>query len=690
MDAEVTVQEIRLAVKGLKNGKSPGPDGITMEVWKKLDFLDQALLEVWQAAHTEGVLPHSSRLGLLSAFPKKPPFNTLSNYRPITLTNTDYKIWATVFANRLKRVIRDVVGPSQSGCIPRRDIRGNIAQAEIFLRRGTLNDRLWALILLDLEKAFDRLNRLYMLDTFRHLGFGPAFIRALATLHEHSRIFVRINGFFTDLIDADSGVKQGCPIAPLLYAVATEPLRALLDNIRYLAGVYVHRTRVTSSHYADDTAVAVSTLRHLTTLHKLLELFEKGAAQRANLTKSAIFFTSQLPTFPHAPLPLVPFGESDRYLGHMLGIVTPETQWAPTVAKFLTACAQWKSRTCSILGKAVGVRVFIAPIIEFISSTTPLLPRTRKTMQTAMWKVIFAMPRSRVRYEFMHKPRSSGGLGIPCLESRALANLARWYSRVQNAEPGASWATLFTQEATYILDEIGEPGDIWSGPPLKQLRKAGLVGNAIYAWRYALSLNDNLSHVSSLKDIYVTLMGGFNTPCRIACAPSLEDDDRLRDRWHALHRCPVAPRAIALRWRAWHNKLLLKRDPPHSNNILPCPICHDDNSGLHILLHCPTAIAVRDVVRVAVEPAIPLDMWNEDWIHLDEPEEVVTALDTVMTLTKASIWYNYTAHTYGNKPLLPAPTIVKAVHAKISRTAAALALQPQSRTGTRHSPRHVE
>ena len=78
----------------------------------------------------------------------------ISNWRPVSLLNTDYKIIAKVIANRLKTVISEVVQEDQSYSVPERSIHDNINLIRDSIMYGNQNDLPLAICNLDQKKAF--------------------------------------------------------------------------------------------------------------------------------------------------------------------------------------------------------------------------------------------------------------------------------------------------------------------------------------------------------------------------------------------------------------------------------------------------------------------------------------------------------------------------------------------------------
>ena len=66
------------------------------------------------------------RKAVITLIPKKGDKTDIENYRPISLTNTDYRILAGVLATRLQKVISDLIGPEQVAYIKGRFIGTNI------------------------------------------------------------------------------------------------------------------------------------------------------------------------------------------------------------------------------------------------------------------------------------------------------------------------------------------------------------------------------------------------------------------------------------------------------------------------------------------------------------------------------------------------------------------------------------
>ena len=136
MEVELTLQELPAAVQQTSVGKSPGLDGLPAEFYRDFwGFLGPDLLEVYQEAFGEHMLPSRCRGAVLSLLPQTGDLGLLKNWRPVSQC-LDYMILSTCLANRLKLVLDSIVHRDQSYCVPGRSLMDNI-----FLMRDVID---WA------------------------------------------------------------------------------------------------------------------------------------------------------------------------------------------------------------------------------------------------------------------------------------------------------------------------------------------------------------------------------------------------------------------------------------------------------------------------------------------------------------------------------------------------------------------
>lgn len=176
-DDELSEIEIKDCIKSLKDNRSPGNDGLISEFYKAFnDKLIPFILAMFQESIEKGELPASLKQGVITLIPK-PNKDTLyiDNWRPISLLNNDGKLFALVFAKRLKQGLHHIIDEEQSGFMHGRHISNNI---RLILDMIDYNDLILDdsfLMFVDFYKAFDTVEHEFMFKAIRFLGFGDFF-----------------------------------------------------------------------------------------------------------------------------------------------------------------------------------------------------------------------------------------------------------------------------------------------------------------------------------------------------------------------------------------------------------------------------------------------------------------------------------------------------------------------------------
>jgi hypothetical protein len=123
----VTLGELQKALVDMAPGKSLGPDGIIVELYKCIwSIIGEEYLLMLQLAIERGALPTRVIEGLIVLLHKGGEMFTLNNWRRITLLNVSYKLFAKALQMRLQPVLMELISPDQSTFLPMRYILDNI------------------------------------------------------------------------------------------------------------------------------------------------------------------------------------------------------------------------------------------------------------------------------------------------------------------------------------------------------------------------------------------------------------------------------------------------------------------------------------------------------------------------------------------------------------------------------------
>ncbi|CAM2106395.1 unnamed protein product [Caretta caretta] len=145
----------------------------------------------------------------------------------------------------------------------------------------------FALLSLDQEKAFDRVDHGYLLSTLRGFGFGPQFVGFLWVLYASAECLVKLNWTLTKPVNFGRGVRQGCPLSGQLYALAIEPFLCLLR--RRLTGLVLREPelQLVLSAYANDVLLVVQDSGNLARVEACQAIYSAASSTRVNWVKSS-------------------------------------------------------------------------------------------------------------------------------------------------------------------------------------------------------------------------------------------------------------------------------------------------------------------------------------------------------------------------------------------------------------------
>lgn len=216
---------------------------------------------VFEESFSSKSLPPTMRQAIISLLLKKDK-NPLScsSYRPVSLLNTDVKILAKVLALRLEHVTPTIISPDQTGFIKKRFSFSNVRRLFNILYGPAPPDstNTEVILSLDAEKAFDRVEWDYLFETLKRFCFGPKFITWIKVLYSFPVAAVRTNNNLSTYFELHRGTRQGCPLSPLLFALAIEPLALALRQNPLIKGIHRGGSEHKVSLYADDMLLYIS------------------------------------------------------------------------------------------------------------------------------------------------------------------------------------------------------------------------------------------------------------------------------------------------------------------------------------------------------------------------------------------------------------------------------------------------
>jgi hypothetical protein len=230
-----------------------------------------------------------------------------------------------------------MIHASQIGFIKEHNIFDNIFMFWESIALAKYHKMNLAILHLDFEKAYNRVNWTFLRKCLSKLGFSPSWIRGIFALFSSARNRVLIAGRKGPFIQLSRSVRQGCPFAPFLFLFFAEALHMYLTaaNIN-LQGLRLplQEGSLLDAEFANDTGLYLDgNLENLSRVENALEIFCQGSGALINWNKSVAFWVSSEPIPSWSPSPhfkWIPKGEAVRYLGCQVGLeLPPEAHLAP-------------------------------------------------------------------------------------------------------------------------------------------------------------------------------------------------------------------------------------------------------------------------------------------------------------------------------------------------------------------------
>ncbi|XP_063816354.1 uncharacterized protein LOC135055814 [Pseudophryne corroboree] len=485
-----TEREIQSSLKALKKDKAPGPDGfINLFYITFQDSLSPLLLNLYNDASSNPFPREMLEARVITILkPGKNP-SLCANYRPIALLNTDIKMYAKLLANRLNPLIPALVHQDQAGFTIGRQASDNTRRVFSLLEARSMSREPLLLLSLDAEKAFDRIHWVYMSEVLARFGFTGQFLQNVLRLYMYPSAHVFSNGFLSDTFPITNGTRQGCPLSPLIFILAIEPLAEKIRASTLVSGVYIGPTQHKICLFADDVLLFVTKPEiSLPAIHDILQDYSKISYYKLNTAKTEAL------AFDIEPIPLqslqstYPYAWQDSSIQY-LGIKIPssshptvECNYLPLLAQFRTLTKQWTNYEISWLGRLSSIKMMLLPKILYLFRAIPylvpftLLNKFYAVMSTFIWKG----KKPRIARNRLFRSKDKGGLAFPNLELYQHACLLDQIKDWLQTDPIKPWVNIESNMCTgFPLPDL-----IWVKPPHRppSTKLIRSIANSLKVW----------------------------------------------------------------------------------------------------------------------------------------------------------------------------------------------------------------
>uniref|UniRef100_A0A8C5H2E5 Reverse transcriptase domain-containing protein n=1 Tax=Gouania willdenowi TaxID=441366 RepID=A0A8C5H2E5_GOUWI len=455
-DSPLTLEEVIIAIKSMQNNKAPGPDGFSVEFFKKFkDKLAPFLISMYNESLERGFLPETLTQASITVLLKSSKDPTqCSSYRPISLLNVDAKILAKILARRLEKFLPNLISEEQTGFIKGRQLFFNVRTLFNIIYSSKSAAIPEVVISLDAEKAFDCVEWPYLFATLEKFGFGKTFISWIRLLYTNPQASVRTNNICSDYFKLFRGTRQGCPLSPLLFALVIEPLSVMLRTSTLYQGVTRENKEFKLSLFADDLLLYVSDpIKNIPYIQTILQTFGSFSGYTINILKSVSYpINDPALELRQMDIPFKINSSGFKYLGINITRTISSlflANFSPLITQLKLDLERWNSLPLSLIGRINTIKMNVLPRLLFLFQCIPLyLPKKFfKDIESIVSTFLWNKKAPRIRKSLLHRCRFNGGLALPNFQ------LYYWSAHIQKIicwieSPGVLWCILERQSCS--------------------------------------------------------------------------------------------------------------------------------------------------------------------------------------------------------------------------------------------------
>ena len=464
-DSELTMHEISYALSKLNNDSAPGSDGLSVPFykafWKKLQ---QPFLDSLKSSLERGELSVSQRRGIITLIHKGHDLdkNELGNWRPITLLNTDYKIFSKVIALRLQSCIDTVIHTNQKGFIKGRNISDLIRLIDDSILMTRQYSLPGLMVSVDFRKAFDSVSKNSILNALNIFKFGPTMLKFISVLINNNESSVRNGGWYSSFFPCQKGIRQGCCASPYFFLLVAEILSVKLKNSNQLKGISVPEKNVTLNkvlQYADDTSLILKNEYELKSALEIIEKFGTFSGLRLNRHKSVVLpLGGYVKTETHSSnVKWLKPNEHIKILGVYFSAENEaskiELNWKSKIQSMSRIVNNYRNRNISLYGKIILCKTFVLSKINYILQSLTLPETVLAEIDRIMFKFIWQKQISnkkaveKINRTTLCQDVPSGGLDMISVKDQQKVYHVNWIKKIHSDNVNIEIVNSLTEKA---------------------------------------------------------------------------------------------------------------------------------------------------------------------------------------------------------------------------------------------------
>ena len=385
LDLTPGLDDIEIAISRTKDS-GLGPDGVPYSAYKaagKVGVVLVALL-IQYIFHSPNELDQHLLLAFMVFLPKKSFGYTpsglklyrASNLRPLSLSNTLIKLVSLCLRVKLCRIADPCIHIAQK-CITGRNLLNNVVQVDTAMHNIAIRQcahpelNHGCAIFFDFSAAFVSIAHDFLWRYLAHTGIPLPFVSGLRKMYTNNQHFIKLGGRVFNGPTLYSGVRQGCPLSMILFAICVDPL------IRQIADCLDTEIDEVVAAFADDIGLVLADITR--TLPRILALFQSFGnlcGLKLNLSKCCVVSLADSPIkqtfFTTCFRLLAPawadfsFKDHAEYLGFMLGPGGADTVWDAVIRKADDTILRWSQLGLGFNFNVLACNIYVLSLFQYI------------------------------------------------------------------------------------------------------------------------------------------------------------------------------------------------------------------------------------------------------------------------------------------------------------------------------------
>ena len=516
---QISEGELLSTLKSTKNGSAPGLDGLPMEVYKIFwHDLKIPLLNCFHECFKNGTLTPSQSQGLLCLLHKggNNPRENISSWRPIALLNADYKLIAKLLCLRLKTVINKLIDSQQFAFIKGRNISHMLRELYDIIENEKNSNSNTILLSIDYSKAFDTLSTGAIIEALKLYGFDDYYLNCIKTILSNRTCCIRNGGFISEEFHMERGVRQGCPISPLLFILTSELFAASVRNDPTIKGIKLYKSNryVKILQYADDITLLLKDIIDFREILSKIKLFSEFSGLHINIKKSHAM-TLGGDSWAGRFICGIEFVEKLKILGIVFS-ATEDARFIPEniegkIDSLKRVCSLWSRRILTLQGKILILKVYGLSLFINVIQSIGISDNNISRINTIFFRIIWSKKPSdikvieRVKRSVLCSPKCNGGLNMINLRCFQDSFLLRWAEKLLDDQK-ADWKIA----AIKCLEKVGGLSAFKSTLPRISFKCFNLIHNSF--WKEVLGVWLDNRHPMDEKPSFSPESPLFNNP----------------------------------------------------------------------------------------------------------------------------------------------------------------------------------